>query len=277
MKLDDKIKYSQETVLAVLKDKHRPVVLCSFGKDSLCVLHLVRDLKIKCPVIFFRDPWQPRKNAFADAIIQMWNLHVFDWPPAASGIRVSNGIFNTISRYQISAKLDFIDLPKDYYPQDKDNFVCGLDDIINRPVGSYKHSWDVFLIGHKSTDSDLPVGRIPLKVDVYNSPAETAPALVYPIRHWDDNDVWDYIERFHVPVQHSRYDVEQRRELEDKTYNSDYANACVRCINPLEPDVVSCPKFHRQINNISKRLPVFDHRPEWFGPAETAPVEEGVH
>jgi hypothetical protein len=47
-------------------EAQKPAILCSFGKDSLVIVHLTRELGLKLPIIYHRNHWFPEKNAFAD-------------------------------------------------------------------------------------------------------------------------------------------------------------------------------------------------------------------
>ena len=55
---------------------------------------------------------------------------------------------------------------------------------------------------------------------------------VFPLRHWTDQDVWDYTELNRVPYDKRRY--QNRAELDDKWLNPDYVHACTACIDPRE-------------------------------------------
>jgi 3'-phosphoadenosine 5'-phosphosulfate sulfotransferase (PAPS reductase)/FAD synthetase len=88
---------------------------------------------------------------------------------------------------------------------------------------------------------DLYEGPVPLKYDQTHS-ADAGVNLVFPLRHWSDNDVWDYIEAERVPYDKSRY--QDRAELPDKWLNPDYVHACTACIDPREKArTVPCPKL----------------------------------
>jgi hypothetical protein len=64
---------------AVLTASTAPAVMCSFGKDSLLLLDLVRERHPNVPVIWFRNSPNER---FAKQVIAAWNLMVFSWAPA---------------------------------------------------------------------------------------------------------------------------------------------------------------------------------------------------
>jgi 3'-phosphoadenosine 5'-phosphosulfate sulfotransferase (PAPS reductase)/FAD synthetase len=250
-------------IRTVMSQFRAPAIMSSFGKDSMTLLALCREAGFKFPVVYHREPWFPRKSVFADRITAEWNLVVHDWPPSVMGIKSKPDRTEFVSRYQI-ARQGAMDIPRNIEPPDEDNFVCGLYDIIRRPLGSFVHPWDVLLIGHKSCDSDQYFGDIPLHIDLKLG-KEGEPALFFPLREWTHNNVWDYLRDNDIPVQRDRYDVENRREWDDKTSNNDYWQACSLCIDPNSPAVVFCPKFQREINNVSATIPVLDSQFSYAG------------
>lgn len=261
--LNRKIDLGVIMIRRVMAQFHSPAVMSSFGKDSIVLLYLVRCTETNLPVIYHRDPWQPQRHSFANQVIEDWNLTVHDWPPAAMGIKCNEDRLELVARYQSSPGADFIDIPKNVYETPNDAMACGLD-IIKRPVGAMvKMPWDAYLIGHKSSDVDQYYGRIPLHLDIkLGSPS--APALVYPLRDWTDEDIWDVIQARDLPWQKNRY-AEDRIEFEDKTFNNDYVKCCARCIDPRNHGTVMCPKLGCEIDVIADTIPMFNYSPTYFG------------
>lgn len=257
--LRQKLDHSIETIRTTIAQSKMPAVLCSFGKDSMVMLSCIREAGYKLPIIFHRDPWQPEKHAFANQVIEDWGLVVHDWPPIVVGIKRNEQALEIVSRYQWS---DFgsIDLPKNMEPPDEDNLVCGLD-IIRRPRSSFISPWDMFFHGHKSSDYDPYMGSVPLTVDIRIGVG--TPSICFPLREWTDADIWDFIEMNDVPFQKDRY--ENRAEFEDKSTNSDYIQACTACIDPLGPASVFCPKFNREVGNVSASIMKLDYSPSYIG------------
>jgi len=62
----------KETLLYIehiLNKSYNPVILCSFGKDSMVMLYLIRKIKKDIPVLFFKEPFFPKKYSFANEVI----------------------------------------------------------------------------------------------------------------------------------------------------------------------------------------------------------------
>ena len=61
MNLESKIDEAQNLVYRVLAHAKTPAIMSSFGKDSMVMLHLIRSLKRDLPVVFYREPFMPKK------------------------------------------------------------------------------------------------------------------------------------------------------------------------------------------------------------------------
>lgn len=244
----------------VMEDYKKPVLMCSFGKDSMVLLHLLRSYNL--PVLFHREPFHPWKYSFANRVIEAWNLTVYDYPPSKVSLFKRNGMMELMNEYSIGQETCM--LPTGIiHPQDGKPYLCGLKDLVCKPLGTFSYPWDVCFLGHKASDVDPLQGNLRFNIDVKRNPGSAHAA--YPMRTWTDDDVWAYIELNHVPYQENRYakiDGEWQ-ELPDKTFNPDYFHTCTRCIDRDEASDVRCPLNGLQVNNVSSRIqyiePQFDY------------------
>jgi hypothetical protein len=240
----------------------QPVVMSSFGKDSMVMLYIIfRIMEKKLPVIYHGVPWEPYKNEFAQSIIKLWNLEVYDYPPIASGIKVKPERLEIVHRYATGpTPVQAIQISVNILPPKK-NWQCGLK-MVSRPKGTILYQWNLTLIGHKSCDVDQFDGPLPLKSDLVEM--EGMPALGFPIKDWSDEELWEFIEKRRVPVQYgSRY--VSRKEVDFKDFNNDYIEACTACIDPRGPKKVICPLVNREIDNVSSGITQFNGKPEYIG------------
>jgi len=262
-----KITDSIDLISEHVRKARRPAAMLSFGKDSMVMAHLIRNGGNAFPidVIYHRDPWFPHKHNFADSIIRSWGMMVHDFPPLTSGVKVNPDMLELVARYSFGTRE--IDIPKNVCrPEDypRRDFLCGLNDWINRPKAfMMNYPWDTVFIGHRSTDVDQFEGHVPLKVDETKSGGVRA---VFPLRHWTYDELWDYIEEHHVPVQRTRY--HKRTEVADKWHNNDYTHACTACIDPrvTEPTVF-CPKLQCQVPNHGAEVHQLRWNKEYIGKA----------
>lgn len=261
MHLRDKMAHANDLISQVIQEYRRPAMMWSGGKDSMVLLFMLRARNIHLPIIFHQEPWFPRKYSFAREIIEQWNLTVYDWPPIRVTCQKQNGVFEIVNHYQVHAGGSII-LPKNLYdpaptkvsvPAVPEPWLCGLE-MVRRPVGTFDYPWDVVFHGHKTSDVDPLLGPVKLLADLV--PNHLGPALAFPMRHWTDEDVWDYSRSYQVPQQPDRYNRETGEESSSKMTNPDYWAACTRCMDPDSPKAVWCPKLRREIGNVSHQMPL---------------------
>jgi Phosphoadenosine phosphosulfate reductase family len=253
MTLFHKINAAQELIRQVILTYHKPIVMSSFGKDSMCLLDLIERTGETLPILFHREPCQPSKYAFANSIIEQRGYTVHDYPPISTQVVKNGDKMDIVSRYQVGEKA-FTWLGRGIRkPEPGKPFLCGLKDMYDKPVGLFKYPWDVALVGHKNSDVDSILGPIPLKFDIKANPG--ACDFAYPLRHFTDADVWEYIEKFDVPYNQKRYNKENGyKDFPDITFNNDYYLACVKCMDRDEAEVVDCPRLGCQISNVSAEI-----------------------
>jgi hypothetical protein len=234
------------------------LICWSGGKDSMALLHIMRQMGYNLPVIFFREPWQPSKYEFHDDLIRRWNLLVYTWHPQESAFQQSDDEFEVQNLYQINTTR--LTCPTGIVePISTQPWTCALD-ILHRPkqtmleTAPFKALW----IGHKGCDSD-PIlgGDAGTRIEARAMPDGTT--MFFPLRDWTHDDVWDYIEANQVPIDFDRYEKwhGKWREKENKRHNVDYVHACTRCLDRRETAAkfVQCPKLGMTIENISALVP----------------------
>ena len=84
--LEEKIKYSEEIVQAVLeKYRDKCAVSCSFGKDSMAVLHLGRKYKPDVRVVFANTGVEHKETLrYRTRMVEEWNLNYEEVKPIKS-------------------------------------------------------------------------------------------------------------------------------------------------------------------------------------------------
>ena len=267
--LRDKVEETKEFLRSELAKYKKPVANVSFGKDSMVMLHLLRAVGIFPQIVFYTSPWFPRKLDFARWVIAELDLEVYDYPPIRTSMLYGKGIAAFCDEFQTSS-VTTVAVPKNIVEyqegDDESKFICGVG-FFTRPCGTFCYPWDVAIVGHKDTDSDQIYGDVPLHTRVLYRDA--GPDYIYPLKEWTDTDVWDYTEAYQIPVQPDRYDRETRVELADKTFNSDYFEACIRCVDARKAGQrVFCPKLKTEIMNVSEKVQKFEQKFEYFGVKE---------
>lgn len=245
--------------LNVVGETKNQCILCSFGKDSMVMLHLMRSVGLNLPIVSFRDPWFPKKHAFANRVIEDWNLKVWSYGPLATSIMY--GKEKTVLVGSHDAAGATIDMPHGIV--ESETGICARDDFFGQPLTRFNFIWNVGFVGHRSADVDAIYGKVPLKTKFLKR--EVGPSFAFPLKDWRDEDVWRYIEENKVPLDAGRYDVANRREWPDKSINSDYLSICVKCVHKRDfGNHVLCPKTGTMIENISDKVPVYSKTWDYF-------------
>lgn len=252
MELDDKISAAQQLITKCISQHRAPVVMSSFGKDSMVMLELIKRLGLKLPIVFHREPFFPDKYEFSNKIIADNNYVVYDYPPILTAVQERNGFVEIMNFHQVRSQV--VCLPTGIYaPAEGEPYLCGLVDLYEKPLGTFGFPWDVAFVAHKSSDVDPILGSIPLVVDVKHNPESCDYA--FPLRWFTDQDVWACHELFGIPVNVKRYDPQQGyTERHDKTWNNDWFPACTLCLRKSSPSSVYCPKLGTEIENLSLRV-----------------------
>ncbi len=253
MTLDQKTAVALEFIRTVLRRAERPALMCSFGKDSMVVAHLLRTAGHQLPVIFHREPFLPRKYAFARKVISLWNLTVYDFPPLTTAVAEKDGTMEIVNYYPAGARP--CALPTGLVaPAEGERALCALHDFYLKPTGTFHYPWDVVFHGHKSCDHDPIYGPVPLAADFARNLDSVSPA--FPLREWTDEDVWAYHEQHQLPVHLERYEQIDGawRERADKRRNPDYFPACWACMT-AGGGAVPCPRLGGALTaNVAKQL-----------------------
>ena len=251
-----------------LKGARRPAVLWSGGKDSTALLHLARDLMPDIECIQWRLPWLRQKWCYHELVAAEWGLAVHDQLPAWSAVCHGNGRLDIMEGYAIGA--DAMVLARGTEDLDESRpWVCGLD-WLNRPKAAHTaFPWDALLCGHKNGDEDDCAGPVPLRLDILRPPG--CADVHYPLRNWTDADVTAYLLSNNIEWDAGRYELEETgdgsvlRTRADKQLNSDFYNACTRCIDCREGDFVTCPKSGLTVDNVSSRCQQYEPRHGYCG------------
>lgn len=252
MTYEDKVTQALGLISRTIGHYRNPATMCSFGKDSIAVLHMVRQV-FNTKVVFHREPFQHWKYDYANCIIKEWNLHMVDFPPVSTAMNESELETEVVNYYSIGARTAY--LPTGMRQTDTGkSTLCALDEIYGKPTGVFNYPFDAVFHGHKSVDSDPIIGDVPLQADVAHNVGSAS--AIYPIRHFTNEDVWRYIEENNIPVHDTRYEKidGQWRERDDKTDNPDYISCCYSCMSRRTGNNVHCPKLGCSVSNVSAQL-----------------------
>lgn len=173
---------AHQKIAQVLAASASPAVLCSFGKDSVLLLDLVREVQPNTPVLWFRTGLD---QSYARQMIRAWDLTVFGWPPADRYLLEGDGL-TLVCEYGINGAV----LPM--LVDAVDGGECGT----NVYTPNVTVPFDTLLVGWKDTDTHWVKGKAMLAEDGYTL-GHTQ--LVAPLRHMTDQAVLAAIQERRIP------------------------------------------------------------------------------
>lgn len=260
MTINDKLESARHWLQHMAENYKAPAILLSFGKDSVVMLHISRQMGYRWPCISYQDPWWPERYSYAQALSAAWKLEVHLPIPQELALYEQDGMLQTVANYGLGT--ESMNLPRDVIRYDEHkklgNEICLRDDFFTRPVGKSSFPWDVIAHGQKGSDTNPIFGKA--GVTVYKKMLKKgAPDAVYPLKDWTDDDVWDYIQEHQLPMHEGRYDVKNRTVWQHRRDDIDYVPACARCVDRSEAELVWCPKVQEIIANDSVSYPYVEN------------------
>lgn len=236
---------AEQVILLALKHAKRPAVLWSGGKDSTVLLDLARKIMPTIEVIHFKLPFLPHKYAFHHVAQEEYGMTVHDWIPCQIGLTHGNNRIDVCETYSLGDGQLKVMRGTEPFEEGRP-WVCGKE-WLNRPKAHVVSDFDVLLCGHKSSDEDPLTGAVPLEIDMKLLGPTTQ--MWFPLRHWTDADISEYIKSNNVLFDTNRYDSNVVSKP-DKHMNSDYVHACFNCVDKRLGKFVDCPKLGIQVENV---------------------------
>lgn len=240
----------EQDALALIGDVFRqatnPISLCSFGKDSIVVLHLcLRHQKV--PVMCWRLARFHEKHQQQHHVAKLWDLEVYDTWPVLTYDYANKGFYEVLHVYGLgrdkTGTLGIMCMTTGIADRiDESRFMCAKDDLLGRPkVIEGIWPWDVTFHGQKSSDP----GEFSATASIIQPLSLLGnTVLVCPLHNWTDEDVWAYIHRYNIPYDRQRYE-EGRKANSPDSYPT-----CWNCRDPRHRgESVWCPKYEKTMTS----------------------------
>lgn len=252
------IEAARQVIAEQLADADSPAVLWSSGEDSQLLLWLVREQMPDVQVIHFRSLPSDTKHAFADQIMNEWQLNMLGLPRVGVDVVANGDEVNLVEEYAVSPEFSLY-LPMENEPGrpvDRDS-ACGISVLNQKRDGTRRAERrvaDVVFIGHHTGDGDLVLG--PLEpADVIAQAADVR--MVYALKDWTKDDVREVSRLLGVPQNDARY-------AGDLSANPDYYLLCTDCLKPgRTEDFIECPRLKVPVYNLGKLIQPEGRRQAW--------------
>jgi len=180
-----KIDNALNLIKSVLRKHERPVVACSFGKNSMIVLHMIRQYVPEISVLFNNTLMEyPDTYKFKKLISKNWELNLIETRPIKTfWWVVDNYGFPLFSR-------------KGHHDASKNCCRYLKEYPIERILRKYK--FDLYFTGLSMHESRLRTFSAK-KYGNYFYSKYFNHWKCHPIQEWTDDDVWDYHNIYNLP------------------------------------------------------------------------------
>lgn len=198
--LDKKVNDACAVIEKTVDSFTNPVICISFGKDSVFMTHLIRNVlgHDEIPFVHVRVPHYPWKHEWGNHLISKWKMNVMHIPAYQSAMIDKNGKAEIVWRVKMKQG-DIVVLIGKLPIEGASSYLCGKDDLLNYPKGIVDWRWDVAFHGHKASDNDNVLGEIPIESDIY-FPNQEDCAISYPIKNFTDEDILEASLEMNVPI-----------------------------------------------------------------------------
>ncbi len=190
--LESKLQESKDIISWAVNEFERIALACSFGKDSVTVLSLARQVKPDITVFWIKTGYAFQETAeFKDMLVKEWDLNLVEVAP-----RISREEFEAAHGREM-----YKDDPK----------TC-CECLKVEPTRRFLKDLDAWITGLRRDETEHREGL--QMVEEY----EGMPVKVNPIVKWTADDVWSYIRTYNIPY----------NPLYDKGYVSLGCEPCTR-------------------------------------------------
>ncbi|MFQ5909220.1 MAG: phosphoadenylyl-sulfate reductase [Thermoplasmata archaeon] len=156
---------------------------CSFGKDSVTVLHLAREFHPEVPAIYINTGLDfPETRKFMEDLHEQWDLNLRVYHPTRENVRHRNEL-------DLSLNLSDPDL------------CCDLLKV--EPTERALSGLEAWIVGLRRDETEFRQDLEPF--EIVERPDGLPMTRIAPIHDWTETEVWDYIKTNDVPY-HPLYD-----------------------------------------------------------------------
>ena len=245
---------------AAIEKYRNPALLVSFGKDSMVLLHLLREHGL--PVVCHQTPFQKHKWKFANQMAASLKLTMHSYPPEWVAMHEVDGGLFVLSAYSSGTRSKRVIVQRTEKSPAKENLVCGLHDVLHQPKSKTETAWDLLICAQKN--GDFHAGP-PAKINSDLLQSGDGVDTLFPMRNWTDKDVFAYTKEHRISHHTERYDEDDSLglfvEREQTEHNPDVINGCFDCIDKRKSgETVLCQRLGGiLVNNISDSIPYIDN------------------
>lgn len=251
MRLRDRVEQTLERTERALEAAKAPGVMCSFGKDSLVLVHLMRHLRL--PVIVCRPlVYRAADWVHAASVVRDWGLDVRFVQPVGAALAETPDGETLVTTYELAPGVTVAWTRR--IDGRRPDLGCALTALDEMPPAAPAPGCDVLLCGQKNGDPDFLGGAVQGLAPQKRTGRGVD--FLFPLCDWTDAEVWSYAAAQGLPLDSARYDLALRREHASTRASNDRVPLCTACARREGPDRVPCPlRGGRTILRRADRLP----------------------
>lgn len=244
---DARLRHSLAIIVDAVEECCRPVILSSFGKDSLCLLGLIECLGAKVEIAYFELGAIASPHRFARRFIAEHNLHVTLLNPHRTLLIAGLGGADLAYNFDLESG-DFFQIVGATFDDNLcPELSCGLEKQLIKEGRHGRYNWDLVITGRRRVEFDKTLGSLAL-----SNSAETlqyGTKLLMPLIDWADEDVAYFL------MSGRRFAPDwDRYELASGTFqnrpnmaaNPDHMPICIRCLAGETTEPLGCPLSSRR-------------------------------
>jgi phosphoadenosine phosphosulfate reductase len=164
--MDLKIENSKDIIREAIERYDKIIVACSFGKDSIVLVHLCIEIKPDIPIFTVMTPFKPKETLeLKNEVIKLWDLNIIEY---WSKDEVANDLWKT----------------------DPDE-CCRILKV--EPTKEALAEYDCWISGLRNTE-----GRTRVDYQVWEQKGNIM--KVNPILEWTEAEIWKYTAVNRLPV-----------------------------------------------------------------------------
>jgi phosphoadenosine phosphosulfate reductase len=169
----EKLKATKDTLEWAISEFERIALACSFGKDSVTVLSLAREIEPEIKVFMVRTGYGfAETETFKNRLKEEWNLNLEEIHPSRSKDEVEE------------------EHGEDLFSRDP-KLCCELLKV--EPTRRFLKNQDAWITGLRSDETEFRTSLE--RVEEY----EGMPTKINPIADWTNEEVWEYIRSSGIP------------------------------------------------------------------------------
>jgi len=194
LSLEEKTDRASKLILTEITKAKRPSIACSFGKDSMVLLHLVLRFKRDIAVCFHNTGVQYKETfEYRDKILELWNISNYhETKPIMS-------FWKCVDKYGFP---DFRRMGKGRFrkSQGKDRSPRCCYYLKEKPARDYikQNNIDLEFVGLQASESMVRRLSFFREGEAYDSKTYRC-RIVRPLMIWNDEDIWNYHEEHGIP------------------------------------------------------------------------------